>query len=427
MREDLLHFIWKYKKLPIGGLATSEGEEVVIDDVGTHNHLAGPDFFNAKIHIGQQLWAGNVEIHVKSSDWYAHHHEQDPKYNNVILHVVWEDDAQVFRSDGSHIPILELKEYIPHHVLKAYRDLLHNKQVRFINCERHIAQTDQLVLDSWIERLFFERLERKSEVVFQLLEESKNDWEKVLFALLMKSFGLNINGEAFLSLAKALDFSVVRKVRDNLLQLECVFFGLAQLIDNEDVQDEYYIRLRKEFGYLKNKFELSATGVLRPDFFKLRPANFPTVRLSQIANLYHVHQNLFSKIIDANQLDDLYAIFDVSASAYWNGHFTFGKPVSERTKKLTKNFIDLLILNAILPLKFCHARYLNYGANTDIVAIASSIGKEKNSIISNFKGQGVLARNAMESQGLLQLYNTYCSKNRCVQCAVGARLLDGNS
>lgn len=426
MREDLLHFIWKYKKLPLKDLFTSEGEKVIIADIGMHNQLAGPDFFNAKLEIGGQLWAGNVEIHIKSSDWYAHHHETDPKYNNVILHVVWQDDAQVYRSDGSEIPVLELKKYIPQNLLTSYHNLLDNKGVNFINCEKDIGEIDGFMFENWVERLFFERLERKSSVVFQLLVDSNNDWEKVLFTLLLKSFGLKINGEAFLSLAQALDFSVVRKVLHDPLQMESVLYGMSQLLSNTTIHDGYYLKLRGEYSHLKNKFELSEEGVQSPEFFKLRPANFPTIRLSQLANLYYEHQNLFSKIIDVSSLEDIYAIFDISASAYWTEHFTFGKLSGKRTKKLTKKFIDLLIINAILPLKFCHARYMNHDINEDIAAIATAIDKEENSVVTNFKVCNVSTKNAMQSQGLLQLYNEYCTQNKCVQCAVGTRLLSGN-
>lgn len=426
MREDLLHFIWRYKKLQLENLVTSENETLKIVDVGTHNHLSGPDFFNSKVDIDDQLWAGNVEIHLKSSDWFAHSHEQDPKYNNVILHVVWEDDSEVFRSDGSKIPTLELKNYISQELLSAYQNLFDQNKKSFINCENDITGVDDFLFENWKERLFFERLESKSNFVFELLEESHNDWEQVLFKMLLKNFGLKINGQAFLSLANALDFSLARKLRSDNRALESVFFGMSHLLEDESVVDEYYIRLKKEYAYQKNKFDLKEVGVQKPEFFKLRPPNFPTIRLSQLASLYSKQENLFSCLINVSELEEIYKLLNVSAGEYWNDHFTFGKSSKKSTKKLTKKFIDLLIINTILPLKFCHAQSLGKDVNDDILKVISQIKPEENSIVSNFKSLKIESKNAKDSQAVLQLYNEYCSKNRCLQCAVGSSLLNRN-
>jgi len=427
LKEDLLHFIWKYKKLQLTDLVTSKNESVVIQDAGSHNQFAGPDFFNAKIDIDGQLWAGNVEIHVKSSDWYAHNHEQDPNYNNVILHVVWEHDAEVHRSDSTLIPTLELQNYISSKLLENYQNLLDKKTITFINCENDIAQVDQFVIDNWLELLYFERLERKSIWVEQLLFESKNDWEGVLFSMLLKNFGLKINGKAFLSLGNAIDFSVIRKVRSNTLQLESIFFGMSHLLEEDGIVDEYYLRLKKEFKYLQYKFDLKSKGVQKPEFFRLRPPNFPTIRLSQMANIYKEHQGLFDKILEASDVKDLYAIFEVSSSKYWNNHYTFGKESKKSPKKLTRKFIDLLIVNSILPLKFCYAKHLGKDANEEIMDIISGIKKEENTISSSFAKHGVHLNSAKDSQSILQLYNEYCTKNKCLQCAVGNNLLNLNS
>jgi len=426
LKEDLLHFIWKYKKLQLNDLLGTRNEPIGIVNTGTHNHLAGPDFFNAKVNINGQLWAGNVEIHLKSSDWYAHHHEQDANYNNVILHVVWEDDASVFRSDNSEISTLELRNYIPQRVLEAYQKLFDKNGVQFINCEKNIAHVDTFLFENWLERLYFERLERKSQWVFELLESSKNDWEQVLFAMLLKNFGLKINGASFLSLARALDFSTVRKLQSDTLALESVFYGMSHILDSEEIPDEYYIRLKKEYIYQRHKFALEEASVQKPEFFQLRPPNFPTIRLSQLANLYTKRQNLFSRVIHASQLETLYELFDVSASAYWNDHFTFGKKSKKSIKRLTKSFIDLLIINTLLPLKFCYAQYQGKEANDEIIQIISQIKREENSIIFNFKNHGIAIENAKDSQAILQLYNEYCTQNKCLQCAVGTRILQGN-
>ncbi|WP_422083957.1 DUF2851 family protein [Ulvibacterium sp.] len=427
MREDLLHFIWKYRKLPLEGLVTSNGQEIEILEVGTHNHLAGPDFFNAKIAIGGQLWAGNVEIHVKSSDWYAHGHEKDTNYNAVILHVVWEDDAAIFRSDESEIPTLELRHHIPNYLLGNYQNLFDKRHKQFINCEKDITEIDSFVFRNWLDRLYFERLESKSVRVQSLLKESKNNWEQVLFALLLKNFGSKINGESFLSLSRVLDFSIIRKIQNDPFKLESVLFGLAGLLSNDSIVDTYHTNLNKEYGYLKTKYQLDEEGVLLPEFFKLRPANFPTIRLSQLANLYGTHPNLFSKIIEAGDLSEMYSIFTISASAYWDTHFTFGKESRRSVKKLTKAFIDLLIVNTVIPLKFCYAKHRGKEINEEIIMLASQLKKEENTIIKSFGNHGSKASNALESQALLQLYNEYCTKNRCLDCAVGTTLLNRNN
>lgn len=427
MKEDLLHFIWKYKKLQLVDLVTSKNEPVVIHDAGSHNQLAGPDFFNAKIDIDGQLWAGNVEMHIKSSDWYAHNHELDPNYNNVILHVVWEHDAAVYRSDNTLIPTLILKNFVSPKLLGNYQNLLDKQAITFINCENDVAQVNQFIIDNWLERLYFERLEQKAIWVEQLLLETKNDWEGVLFSMLLKNFGLKINAKAFLSLGNAIDFSVVRKVKSNIQQLESVFFGMLHLLEEDDIVDEYYLQLKKEFKYLKNKFDLNPEGVQKPEFFRLRPSNFPTIRLSQLANLYNKHQGLFGKVMEASGPEDLYRIFNVSSSVYWNNHYTFGQESKKSTKKLTRKFIDLLIINTILPLKFCYAKYLAKDSNEDIIGIISKIKKEENSISKNFTKHGVHLNTSKDSQAVLQLYNEYCTKNKCLQCAVGNDLLSGNS
>ncbi|MCG2459640.1 DUF2851 family protein [Flavobacteriaceae bacterium F89] len=427
MREDLLHYIWKYSKLPKEHLVTTKNEAISLIDMGLHNHLAGPDFSNARIRIGGQLWAGNVEIHLKSSDWFAHHHETDSNYNNVILHVVWEDDMSVFREDRSEIPTLELKNYIPKHLLHAYHKLFDKRNFNFINCEKDIGTVDGFLLNNWLERLFFERLESKSNLILDLLEKSKNDWERVLFILLSRNFGSKVNGDSFFDMARGLNFSIIRKSYGNIVQLESLLFGTAGLLEDDAVMDGYYINLKKEYGFLKNKFNIKTTRVLPPQFYGLRPSNFPTIRLSQLANLYAGRQNLFSQLMDADSVSRIYDVLRVSASDYWNDHYTFGKVSKKRNKGLGTRFIDLIIINTIAPLKFCYARQRGKEVDGLILEIISGLKKEENRVVDNFKHHGAPIENAMQSQAILQLYNEYCTENRCLQCAVGASLLGDKS
>lgn len=424
MQEDLLHFIWKYKKLQLNNLITVTEEALSILDFGMHNMHEGPDFFNAKIRIGEQLWAGNVEIHIKSSDWYAHNHEVDKKYDNVILHVVWKHDVDIFRKDNSRIPTLELQQYIPEGLLKGYENLFSKSELSFINCEKDIATVDKFNVSIWLERLYFERLERKSQEVFSMLKQTQNDWEKTLFAMLLKNFGLNNNGVSFLSIANALDFSVVRKVQGNQEQLESLLLGLAGLLEDESIPYVYYKELRKEFLFLKHKFQLNSEGITAPSFFRLRPNNFPTIRLSQLTALYVKHHNLFQKLISAKTLKEVYELCNVVASSYWDNHYVFGKKSGKREKRLSKKFIDLLIINTILPLKFCIAKHLGKDINDELIQIMTSIKNESNAIVSGYTKLGVTITNAMESQATIELYTNYCTKNKCLQCAVGSSLLN---
>ncbi|MFD0836897.1 DUF2851 family protein [Mariniflexile aquimaris] len=421
MQEDFLHYIWKYKKFDFSNLKSTTNEPILVATVGQHNLNAGPDFFNAQLTIGQQLWAGNVEIHIKSSDWFLHNHEQDKAYDNVILHVVWEHDTEVFRKDNTAIPTLQLKDFTNKAVINNYEKLF-SKNGKWINCENDFATVDDFVLNNWLERLYLERLERKSEVIQQLLNTTKNDWEAVFFIMLAKNFGLKVNGEAFFSVAKSIDFSIVRKTQSNIKSLEALFFGQAGLLE-DDIQSAYYLELVKDYQFLKHKFNLENHQVLPLQFFRLRPPNFPTIRLSQLASLYVNHKNLFSKIIETNALSDFYKLFNVSTSEFWKTHYTFQKESASSTKVLTKSFIDLLLINTILPIKFCYSKEKGQDNDAVFLEIANQMASEKNSVIDAFNRLKKVATSSLHSQALIQLKTEYCSKNKCLQCAVGSKLI----
>ena len=421
MQEDFLHYLWKYKKFEVTNLQTTNAEPIFIKNFGTHNLNTGPDFFNAQLSIGDQLWAGNVEIHIKSSDWFVHNHEVDTNYDNVILHVVWEHDTDVFRKDNTAIPTLVLKDYVHLQALNNYQKLF-NTTTTWVNCENEISTIKPFVLHHWLERLFVERLEQKAEVINTVLSQSKNNWEAVLFKLLAKNFGLKVNGEAFFSVANSFDFSIVMKQQHSLTHLEALFFGQAGLLD-ADVQEAYFLKLQQEYQFLKQKFSLNTTSVMPMQFFRLRPPNFPTIRWSQLANLYAQHNSLFSKVIACQKLDDFYDLFSVTTTPYWNTHYSFGKTSKKVTKKVSKSFIDLLLINTIVPLKFCYAKHQAKDINDQLMGLLSQIASEKNSIIDKFGSLQVKANSALQSQALLQLKNEYCSKNKCLQCAVGNTLL----
>lgn len=421
MQEDFLHYIWQYKKFDVAAIETSNNETISILSVGQHNFNSGPDFFNAQLKIGNQTWAGNVEIHIKSSDWYVHNHEIDKAYDNVILHVVWEHDTDVFRSDNVVIPTLELKHFIDKKALINYRALF-SKSKSWINCENDFSSIEEFTIQNWLERLYFERLERKASDINLLLKSSKNDWEAVLFKTLAKSFGSKVNGDAFLSIANSVDFSIIRKLQNKQIQLESLFFGQANLLDNT-IDNAYNHTLINEYQFLNQKFKLSNIGVSQIQFFRLRPPNFPTIRLSQLASLYTNYQNIFSKIIETNTLQGFYRLFTVATSSFWDTHYTFNKASKQSKKVLTKSFIDLLLINTIIPLKFSYAK--SHGKEIDhaIIKLISEIKSEKNSITEKFNSLKKVSNSALQSQALIQLKNEYCSKNKCLQCAIGSKLL----
>jgi len=420
MKEDFLHYLWQFKKFDTLNLKTFNGEEITIVNVGQHLQLAGPDFFNAQIVIGNQKWAGNVEIHLKSSDWYVHQHERDAAYENVILHVVWEHDTEIFRSNNTEIPVLELKKYVDAATIANHHALMTPKS--WIFCEKQLKEINEFTLNNWQERLFFERLERKSKPIFDLLERTNQDWEGVLFCLLAKNFGLNTNGEIFLKIAQSTPFSMIRKESFEVENLEALLMGTAGLLDLEK-EDNYFKDLKFRYFYLLHKYQLEKRTFEPVQFFKHRPDNFPTIRLSQLANLYHAQQNLFSKISTLNAVKNIYEIFNVSASNYWQNHYQFDKESPTKKKKLSQSFVDLIVINSIIPLQFAYAKSQGKEISEDLIQLLNEVASEKNAIIDKFTFFGIKSKSAFDSQSLLQLKNEYCNKSRCLECVIGMELL----
>ncbi|WP_340202833.1 DUF2851 family protein [Ascidiimonas sp. W6] len=422
MKEDFLHYLWKFGKFQKTNLCTASGEDVIIYAVGEHNDNSGPDFFNSKLLIGDQLWAGNVEIHLKSSDWYLHNHEKDSRYNNVILHVVWEHDIEVFRSDETVIPTLELQHFTDVSFLDTYTNFIEKKR-SFVLCENAIETIDEFLITHWKDQLFVKRLEHKTVLLLEELKNSNNDWETVLFKILLKNFGLKVNGQSFYEISQVLDFKIIRKVREESEVLESLFFGCAGLLEETEVQDGYHEVLKHHFDYLQKKYIHLKITPVKPLFFRLRPANFPTIRLSQIAQLYHKHASLFATLMEARSVDEFYKIFDVGVADYWKYHYTWNKKSAFHQKRLTRGFIDLLIINTIIPLKFCYRKAMGFEEYSDILNLISSLTPEKNSIVEKFRKLGVSSKSALESQAILQLYNGYCQHKKCLECAIGNQLL----
>jgi len=420
VKEDFLYHIWKFQKYDSEDLKTSEEEYLNILHPGIQNELSGPDFFNAKIQIDDQLWAGNVEMHLKSSDWYAHQHELDSNYDNVILHVVWEHDVEIYRKDNSIIPTLVLKAKVDKNIQEAYKNLLENSHLK-LNCENDFENFSDFQIEHWLERLFFERLERKSNLIHDVLAKTGNNWEAVLFIILSRSFGSKINAEAFIVMAQNLDFKIVQKLSNNQFSLEALFLGQAGLIRN---LDQYGLDLQKEYEYLKHKFSLENDFTLSPQFFRLRPDNFPTIRLAQLAALYSGKANIFQALMRAKDLNEIKDLLDLNISAYWKSHYNFGKGHKLKNKKLSAAFLDLIVINCIVPMKHCYFRFKGEKNEQSIQDLINSITAEKNSVISIFNElRPKVATTAMHSQALVQLKSHYCDINKCLHCELGASLV----
>ncbi len=421
VQEDFLHYLWKFQFFTHKELFTTGSEPIQIFNAGEHNINSGPDFFNAKVLIAQQLWAGNVEIHVKASDWYLHQHEKDSNYDNVILHVVWQHDVDIYRENNSVIPTLELQRFTPQSLLFNYYQLF-SKKSNYIHCENDFSKVDEFTLNNWLENLYIEKLVHKSSLISELLVQTKNDWEAVLFKLLAKNFGLKVNGEAFLNLSNSFEFSILRKEQKDLQYMEALLFGQAGLLQ-ADHQSKYFQDLKKEYQYLSRKYNLDPLYNKQFQFFRLRPNNFPTIRIAQLANLYFMHKTLFSKVLNVKNLKDYYAIFSNGTSEFWNIHYTFNTISKRSVKSLTKPFIDLLLINTIVPLLFVFGKRSVKWNEEKLFDLIKQIKPEKNNIIRELNKLNINAKNAFETQALLHLKSEYCDKHLCMQCAVGNVLL----
>lgn len=421
LNEDFLHHLWQFKKIDFNRLKTSSGADLRVLQTGSYNSQSGPDFFNARIEIDGQLWAGNVEMHLKSSDWYAHGHQTDPAYDNVILHVVWEHDTEVFDATQQPLPTLILKNLVPDRLLNNYRALLHVKS-NTINCENNFADFDNFLIDSWLERLYVERLEQKTIGIQKWLDATQNDWEAVLFRLLARYFGTKVNAEAFEALALCTPFAVIRKTAPDATALEALLMGQAGLL-NTLQPGSYFNTLQKEYRYLTSKYQLNHQAAIIPQFFRLRPPNFPTIRLSQLAGLYHQNKVLFQELAEADNLDKLYKLFRIKAADFWDTHYHFSTPSKKSSKYLSKNFINILLINAVFPLLYIYQKNQKKGNFEKLLHWMSLLAPEKNKYTLFFDTLKPVNKNALCSQALLQLYQNYCAKNQCLSCALGNNLL----
>ena len=417
--EQLLHYVWKHKIFPLKELKTTTGQQVEVIDTGLANTDAGPDFFNAKLKLDGVLWIGNIEIHERSSDWFKHGHHADAGYNSVILHIASEIDMEISRSNGERIPQIQL--ICPEAVRTNYKELLETDS--YPPCYRIIPSLPPFTAHSWMSALQMERFEQKATLLNERLKRCQGNWEDAFFITLARNFGFGLNGDAFETWAHRLPFRAVDKHRNDLFQIEAIFFGQAGILEDSD-GDGYYLRLKKEYTYLQHKFGLIPMDASLWRFLRLRPANFPHIRIAQLACLYHRAYGLLSRIMETETLQGVRDILKGGTSEYWLTHYTFGGSSPSRPKTLSNTSLDLLIINTVVT--FLYAYGLHKG-NRVLCARAGSfleeLKAENNYITRMWEQCGMKASNAADSQALIQLKKEYCDKKKCLYCRIGYEYL----
>lgn len=421
--EYLLHYVWQHR-LYANPLTTSDGLALEVVDPGVHNLNAGPDFFNAKVRIDGQLWAGNVEIHQRTSDWYRHHHEVDAAYNNVILHVVGTIDGEAVTADGKQLPQVSIS--VPERLERNYEEL--RNEETYPPCYRIIPHIPSIMVRSWLSRLTVERLEYKTERVRQYLKRTDGDWERAFFVTLARSFGFGTNAEPFEQWAFRIDPRAVGKHRDDVMQVEAFFLGQAGLLDEalvpEARRDDYFRRLQSEYAFLSRKFGLEPMDARMWKFGRLRPQNFPHVRLVQLANLYHQCRADFSRLLETEDFEQLRQLFRVGVTSYWQTHYTFGEESAPSPKVMQQGSLNLVLINAASPLLFAYGReQMDEDMAERAFDILEHVGAERNYITRCWERAGLRVVHAADSQALIQLRTHYCDRKDCLRCRFGAEYL----
>ncbi|MCW3080390.1 DUF2851 family protein [Segetibacter sp.] len=422
MNERLLQFIWQFQYFNKSQLRVEQGDEIMVVQPGTYNTHQGPDFLNAKVVIGNTTWAGNIEVHVNSSDWQKHSHTGDRNYSNIILHVVWENDAEISCENGSILPMLTLHNLVSKLLIDRFRELMVREA--FVPCEAYLPVFNEMKWTGWKERMIIERLQRKSASVLDLLKEANNHWEEVFWWMLARNFGIKVNAVTFELIGKSLPLSVLGRHKNQIHQLEGFLLGQAGLLDT-DFSEDYPNLLKKEYLFYQKKYQLKSTFT-KPFFLRMRPANFPTVRLAQLAMLIHKSSHLFSKIKETASLVTIKEFLNVTANDYWHYHYLFDEPGEYHPKQLGKQMTENVIINTVIPVLFAYGLFNDDAPVKDkALEWLLELSPETNSITQKWMSFRVTNNNALESQALIELKNNYCSQRRCLECAVGNSILKG--
>ncbi len=422
MREDFVHFLWKSRMIPFLDLKTTTGSQVTIQEWGTCNEDAGPDFLNCKIRLEDQEWCGNIEMHVKSSDWTAHKHEDDPFYDSVILHVVWHHDQQVYTSSGQKIHTVELRHQVSHTLHDRYCQMI--KPQDRLPCTEHISEMDGMRIRQWFHRLFIERMESRYDDIMTLVKESRNDWEEAFYKQLCQYFGGHKNKLPFLMLARATPLSLIRKYRDSALQLEALLYGQAGMLSTR-LADTYPQELLKEYEYLRWKHQLEPQAPEMWKYLRMRPAGFPSVRISLLADLLRRHVHLFRSCSEAKDAAQVYELFlGCETHEYWDDHYVFDKLSPYKTKRLGKSGVRNLLINVIVPFVFSYAKAHGRLHLVDkVLEWLYDEPAESNRVVNDWKRELDMKLSAATSQSIIQLHQNYCHQRRCMDCAIGCDIM----
>lgn len=418
--EQLLHYIWKYKLYTNKSFISSEGEKVEILDTGILNSNAGPDFFNSKIKIGSKTWAGNIEIHKSSSDWNRHKHNTDSAYNSVILHIVEKIDCDVYTENKRKLPQVVIE--IPNKVTNNYKELLTSSLS--IPCTNKLKDIPKIHVNNWLYTLLIERLERKTNDVYTLLDKFNNSWDETFYVLLSRNFGFGLNSEVFQRLALSLPYFYIQKHSDNIFQVEALLFGQSGLLENDAILDDYFLQLKNEYNFLRKKYTLKNLDGFLFKSLRVRPQGFPQVRIAQLAAILQQSKRIFSHILEKEDTDLLRLFFHINASEYWQTHYTFGKPSRKRTKFPGDSSINTILINTVAPILFAYGKKNNIEKYCiQALEILEELKPEKNSIITEFKKHGITPLNAGDTQALIQLRKEYCNHRKCLYCKIGYQIL----
>jgi hypothetical protein len=425
MNEEFLIYLWRYKLFKTDQLFVHEtGEKIQIIHPGSRNQDSGPDFFNAKIKIGNTIWAGNIEIHVKSSDWKLHKHQNDPSYDNIILHVVYTDNEPVYRMNGEKIPTIVLKGLFDPQILNTYQSFLNN--ANWIPCEQQLHQIDHFAQFTWFESLCIERLESKALGIAKQLQLTQQDFMEIFYRQLCRNFGFNTNADAFELLARSLPFQIISKHIDRIDQLEAMIYGQAGMLV-KNYKDNYPKALQKEYAFLSEKYGLIALNPKIWKFLRMRPSNFPTTRLSQFARLLQSTSGLLMKMLEFNRLSDLMTLFKVKANKYWRDHSDFDRISKPKSTQLGKSSTDLILINTVIPFTFIYGKIFELDEIQDKSLLwYEQIPAEKNSLTRKFSSIGLKIENAKQSQAAIHLKKNYCDNKRCLSCRFGHALISRN-
>lgn len=423
MNENFLHYIWQFQYFDKADLVTTDGDEVHIFNPGKRNIHSGPDFFNARVKIGDMQWSGSVEIHIQSSGWLAHHHESDKAYENVVLHVVWKDDKPIHRSDGTKLPCIELKNRIEERLLLNCRKLVNSPEQ--IPCGNVLENIQSVYRTSALDKALASRLESKSDMVLQLYERNNHDWQETCYQVMLRNFGFKINSDPFQQLALALPYKLLLKHGDKLLHVEALLFGQAGFLEKEK-GDDYFQLLKREYRLLSTKYQLGEKKLSNEQwrFLRLRPANFPTVRLAQLASVLFEHRSLFSIMIAAGTRAVLTNLFKGRQSSYWREHYRFSVKSKETVSFLGENSVDNILVNTVAPLLAAYARIKDSQEYMDrAIILLQEISAEQNSITKLWASHGMKSKSAFDSQAMIELYSNFCQKRRCLECTIGHAVL----